>query len=519
MKTVRDFRHTLGVITLAAVLGWIQSAAQSDPALSTNDNPAAASMPAQPRVDVPDLLQRLPDGERWVRHLAEDLLPFWDGTNALGNPVGNFPTYRCNDGSLLNLKFPCPELANPDPSVRDIIKLDRDYVRMKARQVFAYGIAYHMTGDRKWLDYCRAGMTYLRDFALDRRKGKPRGAYSYFQGENRVPGPSAPQRTSQDLAYAVTGIGFYYYLTRDPQALKLVRDLKDYIWATYYDRGRDIIMWVQEKSPDDDTPEQLELVAQLDQVYGYMLWLTPALPAHDRALWSEDLRHLARIMITQFFSPRENMFWGSITSSYSRQLGQPHTDFGHTVKALWLIYEIGKLTGDIGLVDFGRVHAAKILERAYIPQTGSWGRRIDEKGNLDPDKEWWILAELDQVAASLGMLDPGYARYLPQTYEYWLRYMVDREHHEIWHWVNASDNQPNKRIPKQHSWKNALHSFEHALVAYLTSQQIHGKPVTLYFAFKEIPPEKSIYPYFFQGKVDSIQRTETGAKIVFTGVR
>ena len=83
----------------------------------------------------------------------------------------------------------------------------------------------------------------------------------------------------------------------------------------------------------------------------------------------------------------------------------------------------------------------------------------------------------------------------------------------------ASDNQPNKRIPKQHSWKNALHSFEHALVAYLTSQQIHGKPVTLYFAFKEIPPEKSIYPYFFQGKVDSIQRTETGAKIVFTGVR
>jgi mannose/cellobiose epimerase-like protein (N-acyl-D-glucosamine 2-epimerase family) len=516
MITVKRFRYAAASIGLLAALGSIPVAAQVAPAPSADLS--RLTMPAQPRVDLAGLFG-LPDGERWIRHLVEDLLPFWDNASALGNPVGNFPTYRCNDGSLFDLKAPCPELANPDPSVKDIIKLDRDYVRMKARQVFAYGVAYHMTGDKKWLDYSREGANYLREFALDRKEGKVRGAYTYFQGKDRVPGPNPPERTSQDLAYAATGVGFYYYLTRDPEVLKDVRELKEYIFATYYDPRRDVITWVKQRSPDGDSPDQLELVAQLDQVYAYMMWLTPALPEQDRRVWTEDLRHLAQIMIAQFFTPRENMFWGAITNSWSRQLGQPHTDFGHTVKTLWLIYEIGKLTNDVTLIDFGRVHAAEILERAYIPQTGSWGRRIDDKGNFDPDKEWWILAELDQVSVTLGMLDPGYARYLPQTYDYWFRYMVDKDNHEIWHWVNASDNQPNRNIPKQHSWKNALHSFEHALVEYVTAQQIHNKPVTLYFAFKEVPPAEEIHPYFFQGKIESITRTETGAKVIFAGIR
>jgi hypothetical protein len=97
--------------------------------------------------------------------------------------------------------------------------------------------------------------------------------------------------------------------------------------------------------------------------------------------------------------------------------------------------------------------------------------------------------------------------------------MVDHDDHEIWHWVNAADNQPNKRIPKQHSWKNALHSFEHALVGYITAQQIHGKPATLHFAFLAIPTETEIAPYFYEGRVESITRTETGVKVVFSGIR
>jgi mannose/cellobiose epimerase-like protein (N-acyl-D-glucosamine 2-epimerase family) len=476
-------------------------------------------IPVEPRTDIAELLKKLPDGDRWVRHLREDLLPFWETKEALGSPVGNFPTYRCNDGTLYNPATPCEELANPDPSVKDIIKLDRDYVRMKARQVFAYGIAYHMTGKKEYLDLAQAGTNYLRKYALEYDGGKFCGAFSYFKEPGHVPSPAASMRTSQDMAYAVTGIGFYYYLTRDLSVLKDVQKLKNYIWSTYYDQSLDIVTWVKSPTVDGDTPNQLELVGQLDQVYGYMLWLAHAMPASDRLKWKADLTHLARIMIEQFFSPREGMFWGSITDVSKRQLGTDHTDFGHTVKTLWLIYEIGKLTSDVSLIEFGRSHAADILDKAYIKETGSWARRIDERGRLDEDKEWWILAELDQVAGTLGLIDPAFARYLPQTYDYWFKYMVDHDNHEIWHWVNAKDNKPNLRIPKQHSWKNALHSFEHALVGYMVGQQIHEKPVTLYFAFSKPPAKEEIQPYFFQGRVEAIERTTTGFKVTFTKIR
>ena len=175
--------------------------------------------------------------------------------------------------------------------------------------------------------------------------------------------------------------------------------------------------WVKQPSPDGDDPDQVELVAQLDQIYAYMIWVTPALPSQDRVSWKEDLRHLARIMVDQFYSPSTGLMWGSITDLAHRRLGTPHTDFGHSVKAMWMIYEIGKLTGDIALEDFGRTHAGRILELAYIPRTGSWGRGLNAEGKMDEDKEWWILCELDEVAGTLALADPAYAEYLPKTYE------------------------------------------------------------------------------------------------------
>jgi len=51
----------------------------------------------------------LPPTTEWKRHLEQDILPFWQTPAALGNPVGNFPTFRCNDGSVYNPQAPCTE--------------------------------------------------------------------------------------------------------------------------------------------------------------------------------------------------------------------------------------------------------------------------------------------------------------------------------------------------------------------------------------------------------------------------
>ena len=101
----------------------------------------------------------------------------------------------------------------------------------------------------------------------------------YSWVDNGVPGPeNARQRISQDMAYALMGPAMYYYLTRDPSVLSVIRKTKDYIFTTY--RDGNALRWINEPFDDlEEThlPTQKELVAQLDQVNGYMVLLTTVL--------------------------------------------------------------------------------------------------------------------------------------------------------------------------------------------------------------------------------------------------
>ncbi|MEO0970601.1 MAG: hypothetical protein AAFX80_20310, partial [Cyanobacteria bacterium J06639_18] len=242
------------------------------------------------------IMNAVPKGDRWIQHLNEDLLPFWTESTALGTN-GNFPTYRCNDGSLYDPDQPCEELADPIPG---IVKLDREYVRAKSRQVFAYGVAYNLTGNSKYLAYAKAGVDYLRANALiDHGKG---GAYTYFDKEG-IGKPEKAKRISQDMTYALSGLAFFYYLTRDSDVLQDIVNVKNYIFDYYYDQEWDLMSWtkvdyIDYKNPDGTvekvSSQQRELVAQLDQVYAYMMLLTPILPTKFNGVklkkkWEKDL--------------------------------------------------------------------------------------------------------------------------------------------------------------------------------------------------------------------------------------
>lgn len=468
--------------------------------------------------DIENLLRDLPRGQRWIQHLTEDLLPFWTMPTALGQPVGNFPTYRNNDGSLVDPEHLHEEFQRPVPG---IVWLNREHVRSRSRQCFAYGVAYHLTGEEKYLEYAKAGVTFLRKNAFDRSNG---GAYSYFLQPGMVPGPDLPYRTSQDFAYLLAGIGFLYYLTRDPELEQELIQANDYLWFHYYDSGSDLFRWVLEDSPDGDSSSQQEIVAQLDQIYGYMMLVTPCLSEPHQSTWKNRLIKLAHILMDRFYSPRTEMFWGAVTNTAIKRWGTPHTDFGHSVKTFWLISLIGSLTDDYEMFVSAQRRAAQIVELAYLGSSGSWARCLKPDGSLDQDKEWWICCELDQVAGALALNDPAYMRYIVRTYDYWFQYMVDHENHEVWAMVSGQTNRPVEGYPKQHSWKNALHSFEHVLVSYVFAQQLHGEAATLYFAWEETPPKRRIQPYFYQATVANISDVENGAskgrrqKVVFTTI-
>jgi mannose/cellobiose epimerase-like protein (N-acyl-D-glucosamine 2-epimerase family) len=478
-------------------------------------NPAITPSLAKPFSISSNSVDHLPTAQRWRHHLQHELLPFWALPTALGEPIGNFPSVRCNDGSLLDRNHPCPEIKN-----NSWLMMDRQYVVSLSRQIYTYGVAFQMTGDIQYLEYAKAGVDYLRQNAFDREQG---GTYSFWNGESQSWEPAFEYRNSQELAYALLGISFYYYLTHDPEVLSDIIETKEFIFKNYYNSGHDLLQWQLQDGNGGNALDK-RLVAQLDQLNTYMLLLTPILPEPYQTEWKEDMVKLSKVMISQFYSPEENLFFLSANVPSDQDIQQSKVDFGHTIKAMWMIRMIGLLTSESSLVSFVNENAPKVLERAYLSESGSWGSGIERGGSINIDKNWWVYNELNQFTASFALENSSLTFYLPQTINYWFTYFVDQEYGEVWSEVNGLTNQPLNKMPKQWPWKNGFHSFEHALVGYITASQLYGESVSLHYAFQEMPSIDMIHPYFYRGRIDKIetisnQDTSTIYEIHFSDIR
>lgn len=462
------------------------------------------------RYDVEKLIADAIEPQDWVNHVTKDLMKFWDKDTIYNMPDGLFPTYVTNAGQPLpKNKEEWPEefkAAIEAQDTKDLIHPEYNYIRAHSRLTYAFGIAYHMTGNLHYLEICRKGAMALLE-AFD-------GNYGMHVMRNVETGEwddDYKVRTSQDLAYGMTGLGMYYFLTHDKTVLFKMLQYKDFIFRVYMDNGKGYLTW----KPRYLKNTEVQIVAQLDQLYAYMLMVTPSLPEPYQTDWKQDMKKITDILITQFYSEEYGFFWGLNSDAHSQQLGTDHTDFGHSIKTFWVILKIGELLGDPYYINFARPKIHNILEKAYIEKKGSWARRFDENGKLDEDKEWWILAELDQACEILSIHDPSYYRYLNNTHRYWFDYMVDKENGEIWHYVDGNTNKPLLRYPKAHNWKTSLHSFEHALFGYMTASRVKGVPFELYYALPEWekPSHKTLMPYMFSGNVTKIEMNDN--KIAF----
>ena len=445
----------------------------------------------------------LPTGPEWVTHILEDLLPFWITPAALGDPIGNFPTFRANDGSVIDPENPPKEfvdIGSDDPWLTK--RLGRQYTRMVSRQVFAYCVSYHMTGDEGYLQYAKAGVHYIFTKMID----KYGHFYTWIENGKGWP-ENERQRISQDLAYAIMGPAMYYYITRDPEVLKVLLNTKNYIFDKYQKDNQ--LRWINEDFSDMEESHlaaQKELVAQLDQINGYLLITTTVLDPKNREAWLKDMLMLANTIKNDYFSEDENLFWGRIDRPECKKLGQPHVDFGHTIKTLWMMYLIGKRFDEKELMDFAHQHMPQVFKEAYDQDMKTWIEKKlhynePEKGR---DRIWWVHNELDQAAATLALVEPEeYVKYLVTTYRFWFFEFVDPAGKEVWHGLTGP--YPGKPMYlKAHLWKNSFHDFEHALMGYITSQALQKCPVDLYYAFVKKPDDDLIQPYLLKGDIKSI---------------
>ena len=126
------------------------------------------------------------------------------------------------------------------------------------------------------------------------------------------------------------------------------------------------------------------------------------------------------------------------------------------------------------------------------------------------------------MAGTLALVDPATSiPYLNKTYKYWLDHFVSGYEVEQWKYDPSCDdpNGPiyciNKIIPKANLWKNAFHSTEHGLVAYITTSGVNRTPATLYYALvtNELP---RLQPYYYHANEIS---TTKEATIEISGVK
>jgi len=456
----------------------------------------------------------MPTSEQWLSHIQHEIAPFYLQDEALGEPAGNFPTFRCNDGKAVDLSAPCSELSAR--WIKD--NLGNQYTRMLSRQIYTYGVIFHMTGDQNALNAAKVGVDYLRANLLDREQG---GAVSYLNSEGK-PGLKVGQRTAQDLAYAQVGMSFYYYLTRDEAVLKDILAVKEYIFSHYRNMKNNQLLWVLEDSTGQSS-QQLELVSQLDQINAYMLIMIPLLPEKIAQQWKLDLRWLIDGMLTHYHNETEQRFYGYIHHPSGKNIMGRHADRGHTIKAYWMIYLSAKLLQDDALVLQAESGMRTVLKKAY-DQAFIYELMADPKG-LDPEMEvgfwnskpnsmgsaWWEYAELDQAAETLALKDPSMLQYLRYTYTSWLASMVDKQHGGIWAYAFGHD------ASKLHQWKNGYHGAEHALIAYLGAAQRENQKAALYFALKVKKGER-LTPYYYSAKDAQIEVLDGIQKVSFRNI-
>src|SRR5262249_50748421 len=147
------------------------------------------------------------------------------------------------------------------------------------------------------------------------------------------------------------GMAFYCYLNRDAAVLQDIISATKDIFVKDYNTSLGAIQCMLTSS-SDAIFVATRLSALLGQMNTSLVLLAPMLPEPCQSEWKASLLRLCHVMIDQFYSPGERLFFLSGNRPEDKALATAGTDFGHNAKALWMIRWTGLITGSADLVAF-----------------------------------------------------------------------------------------------------------------------------------------------------------------------
>lgn len=441
----------------------------------------AATAAADPVSEVPTVLR----GDTWLAHHREDLMPYWDMPEALGTPVGNFPSFRGRAGELL-----------PETTSRGLSTL--------ARGVYGYSLAFWLTGEERYLGYARAGLDWIEAKAKDPEHG---GYFGNLTAEGEPVDPTADKDVF-DVASLLLAYGMYFNVTRDPVAEAELLAVRDLVFTTYVDQatGRVRDSMTYDLQSEVDTGGNGGDITNLLVPGPAMLPVAEVLsdPAR-RAQFRSDLRTLVENLIARHKDKTTAngwWFWGRTGRIGNGFYNSLQADYGHNIKSYELIHNVGRTFADRPWSDLSSDRAT-MLTRAWDPDARRWNeqRRGPAGAIIERDSGWWPHTEADQLLVALNLSDNFSRRdQLAASAQTFLDVYVDRDPRfparETFTRIERTGTMTDLR--KSFRGKNMLHNHEHALLMYLHGRALEGKPARLHYA---LPADQALTavarPYWF----------------------
>jgi len=458
----------------------------------------------------------IPAGDAWLHHMEHDLLRFWTTADALGeDTLGKFPLRMYHDGAGL----PRHLREHPEDRSFDGMKSSLGWVFpvLYSRQSYLYCVGYHLTGDPKLLVYAKTGIDRYLKYCREQN-----GAFRFWIVNEDNPQAHSPNYDCVVNSYCLLAPAMYYYLTRDPRMLWVLRQGREFIFRTFTGNNPD---W-KTLAATDDNMGQTGLGIMLDVVNAFMFLATPALVQPERTQWQNDLKRLIDGIAGDLYDPKHHTFYNDMPRWSKPQTAPDYYSGGMDPKAFWYCYLFGNRYGDSSLVRFGLENGRIAEERFHIPETGMWAANAFPDGSRDRISSYWCYNEMDQLLSTLAIADPSYAKRLPLAYRRYFERFVDTLYGGVYHIVN-DPGQPADRQLKGDHWKRDYHTSEHALVGYITSYAIRKQPVALYYAFRDsVPDTSTITPCHYNGRISAVEdlgkMKETGLvkyRLTFEDVR
>lgn len=401
------------------------------------------------------------DGDFWREHGVQDLIPLWY-EHALDDEHGG-PFY-------LNLD----RQWSAQPPYEKV-------PAMVSRQVFAFGAAYLLSGDRRYIKVARDGVDYLMEHGWDHEYG---GWYDHLNPDNT---PKRATKHVQLQLYTNVGLTLYYAATGDNRALdKVNRSLQireqhglDKIYGGYCQAlGRDLSVF------DDGKNKH----AHYGYVGSHTLNMYLATRDPDVLEWEKTL---CDISIQRMMSPAGWIY--GFGSKFTRQWefvpkrvdGEPVVSSGAALTAALAFVRLYHQTGETRYLEAGQRLADNINTYSFDERGGFVDWMRDQEGYppiATASVSWWIQIYGAFLQLQLYNIteDPTYLERFEKAETFFVDHFIDQEYGGIYPAVSLDGE--SARSFKASNWDTAYHELEHALLNYLyLNLYVQGKPAVLHF--------------------------------------